>query len=82
MNGLGRKLAVLAGGIFLLVAGTAMLILPGPGILTIGAGLVLLAREFPWARRLVDAVRQRLPRSGDGDWRWWNRTPQHNRPVL
>ena len=46
------RVARIAGGSTLLVAGTAMLVLPGPGILTIAAGLSLLAKEVPWAQRL------------------------------
>jgi len=39
-----------------LLAGLAMLALPGPGWLTIAAGLAVLAREFSWARRLLDRL--------------------------
>jgi hypothetical protein len=56
--------AVRRGGVFLvgmtlLVAGAAMLVLPGPGIAVILLGLVVLAREFSWARRALDWVRSR-----------------------
>jgi hypothetical protein len=44
-------------GFVLLGGGIVMLALPGPGLLTIAAGLAMLAREFPWARRLLDQVR-------------------------
>jgi hypothetical protein len=30
-----------------------MLVLPGPGVIAIGAGLAVLAAEFTWARRLL-----------------------------
>ena len=30
-----------------------MLVLPGPGVIAIGAGLAVLAAEFAWARRLL-----------------------------
>ena len=55
----GRKLAVAAVGGVLLVAGAAALVLPGPGILMILAGLVVLATEFEWAERRVEAVRDK-----------------------
>jgi hypothetical protein len=45
------------GGFVLLVAGAAMVVLPGPGWLTIAAGLALLADEFPWARRELDRLK-------------------------
>ena len=44
----------------LLGAGIAMLALPGPGWLAIGAGLTMLASEFLWARRLLDRMNQSL----------------------
>ena len=44
-------------GLVLLIAGIAMLALPGPGWVTIAAGLAILAREFHWARRLLSWLR-------------------------
>lgn len=56
----------LAGGL-LVIAGIAMLILPGPGIVAILAGLGLLALEFDAARdlrdRLAGWVRSRAQRA-------------------
>lgn len=53
-------------GASLLIAGVAMLVLPGPGIVTILAGLTVLATEFHWARRvkrkLVVYIRRRMQR--------------------
>jgi uncharacterized protein (TIGR02611 family) len=56
--------AVRRGGVFLvgmtlLVAGAAMLVLPGPGIAVILLGLVVLSAEFHWARRALAWVRAR-----------------------
>ncbi len=47
-------------GSTLVVAGTAMLVLPGPGLLTIAAGVSILAKDVPWAQRLKDKVDARL----------------------
>jgi uncharacterized protein (TIGR02611 family) len=52
-----RVLRVLA-GFLLLGAGAAMLLLPGPGWVTIALGLALLAREFEWARRWLDRLKR------------------------
>jgi uncharacterized protein (TIGR02611 family) len=41
----------ITGGIVLL-AGVAMILLPGPAILVIPAGLAILATEFRWAHNL------------------------------
>jgi uncharacterized protein (TIGR02611 family) len=45
----------IVGGVVVL-AGVAMLVLPGPGLLTIAAGLALLALEFQAARDLRDQL--------------------------
>jgi hypothetical protein len=55
------------GGFGLLLAGTVMLFVPGPGWLTIAAGLAMLADEYPWARRALDAVKTRARRWRGGD---------------
>ncbi|MGH3240813.1 MAG: PGPGW domain-containing protein [Spirillospora sp.] len=51
-----RKAAVAVAGTALIVAGVAMLVLPGPGVVTILAGLGLLGTEFPTARRISRRV--------------------------
>ncbi|MGW6129602.1 PGPGW domain-containing protein [Cellulomonas sp. NPDC055163] len=48
---------VVVTGCTLLLAGTAMLVLPGPGLLVMFAGVAVLAAEFPWAGRLVVRIR-------------------------
>jgi uncharacterized protein (TIGR02611 family) len=56
--------AVRRGGVFLvgtamLIAGAAMLVLPGPGIAVILLGLVVLSAEFQWAKHVLAWVRER-----------------------
>lgn len=46
-------------GSVLLVVGIAALVLPGPGLLLILAGLVVLASEYEWAARRVDWMREK-----------------------
>jgi hypothetical protein len=62
-----RAGVALVGGL-LVLAGIAMLVLPGPGILAIAGGLALLALEFEVARHLRDRlagwVRARAQRAG------------------
>lgn len=48
-----RRGVVLVAGSATVLAGIAMLVLPGPGVLVIFAGLGLLATEFAWAARLL-----------------------------
>lgn len=47
-------------GSVLVAAGVVMLVTPGPGLLAIAAGLALFSREFQWARRILDAARDRV----------------------
>lgn len=43
-----------AAGVALLLAGIAMLVLPGPAFVVIPIGLALLSLEFTWAERLLE----------------------------
>jgi hypothetical protein len=47
-----KKLLVGIMGGTVVLLGVAMLVLPGPGIPVIAAGVALLATEFLWARRV------------------------------
>ena len=51
-----RRVSVLLLGMGMLVAGLAMLVLPGPGLLVLGLAVAVLALEFDSARRLADRV--------------------------
>ena len=51
------RIAKIVTGFALLGAGIAMLALPGPGWLTIIAGLAMLASDFQWARRLLSHLK-------------------------
>jgi len=55
------RIARIVGGFSLVVVGIALLVLPGPGIVTIIGGLALLAQDLPWAARLRDWVKERFP---------------------
>lgn len=52
-----QRSAVTILGVALLAVGAAMMVLPGPGILVIVAGLAVLATEYVWARSLLDRTR-------------------------
>ena len=58
-------IVVLVVGVALLAVGLVMLVVPGPGILLIVAGLAVLATEFAWAEAMLDraqAARRRRPK--------------------
>jgi hypothetical protein len=59
------RIARITGGFTLIVAGTFMLVLPGPGIVSIVAGLALLSRDMVWAGRLADKFKQRFDKVAD-----------------
>ncbi len=52
-----KRFAVTILGAGLLVLGAAMMVLPGPGILVVVAGLAVLATEYVWAQRLLKRAR-------------------------
>lgn len=55
----GKRILVMLLGGAVVIAGVAMLVLPGPGFLVIFAGLAILSSEFEWADRLRQRVRER-----------------------
>lgn len=62
-----KRLLRIVLGFTLLVIGLAMLVLPGPGSLTIGFGLVILAAEFIWARHLLNRLKEHAIKLGRSD---------------
>ncbi|EST36940.1 hypothetical protein N566_15650 [Streptomycetaceae bacterium MP113-05] len=59
-----RALLALLGGLLVLV-GIALLVLPGPGLLLVFAGMVLLARAVPSLHRHVEPVRARAMQAAE-----------------
>jgi uncharacterized protein (TIGR02611 family) len=59
------RLIILVVGCVVLLAGVAMLALPGPGILVIIAGLAILAREFTWAEKTLDRTKAQAVKAKD-----------------
>ena len=54
-----KRVAALIGGGLLLVIGVVLLVLPGPGLLLVLAGLVILANQFPSIDKYVNPVEKR-----------------------
>lgn len=59
-----RVTVSLIGSVVLLV-GVALLVLPGPGLLLVLAGLVILASEFPTLEKHIDPVRDRAMKAAE-----------------
>lgn len=55
-----RRIVVLVTGATVLLVGLLMVVMPGPAILVIPAGLAILATEFIWARRLLARFQQEV----------------------
>ena len=55
-----KKLIVITIGFTILIIGIMMIVLPGPAIIVIPAGLAILAGEFIWARNLLRMFKSRL----------------------
>ncbi len=54
-------------GTMVTIAGLFLLVLPGPGLVVVAAGLAILAQDVPFARRLLDKVRARIPSDAEGN---------------
>jgi uncharacterized protein (TIGR02611 family) len=59
------RTAVVLAGFVVVLAGLAMIPLPGPGLLVIAAGLTLLALEFAWAERLLERTIDQMDKATD-----------------
>jgi uncharacterized protein (TIGR02611 family) len=55
---LARRLATLVVGCSVVLFGVALIVLPGPAVVVIPAGLAILALEFAWAKRLLEHAKQ------------------------
>ncbi|NNE12241.1 MAG: hypothetical protein HKN41_08360 [Ilumatobacter sp.] len=64
IGGNAKRIAVFVVGVTVSSAGIAMLVLPGPGILVIFAGLAILATEFVWAEYALDEAKARAGEAG------------------
>lgn len=60
-----RRGVALVAGALLTLTGVALLVLPGPGLLLVLAGLLVLAREFPMVERYVEPVQNAAMRAAE-----------------
>lgn len=59
-----KRIAVSVVGGALVLAGLAMLVLPGPGILVVVAGFAVLGTEYAWAAHALDRTRSAVETTG------------------
>ncbi|WP_103354094.1 PGPGW domain-containing protein [Amycolatopsis sp. CA-128772] len=60
-----KRILITVAGAVLLLVGVLLLVLPGPGLLLVLAGLLVLASEFPALERYVDPVRDRAMKAAE-----------------
>ena len=60
-----KKTFVTLVGTIVLIAGIIMIPYPGPGWITVFAGLGILSTEYTWARRLLRYAKERYDAWGD-----------------
>ena len=73
MKQAARRVVLETLGWILVVAGIAGLVLPGPGLLGLFAGLVLLSQQYEWAERRLDPVKEKALRGAAESVETWPR---------
>ena len=68
-----KRIALEVVGWTLVLAGIAALVLPGPGLLAIFAGLVILSQQYEWAERRVEPVKKRALEGASDSVQTWPR---------
>ncbi len=79
----GKRIAVTVVGFALMAAGLVFLVLPGPGLLLMIAGLAVLATEYVWAQRALNLAKQKARQAKDrilGRTREGDATPEDEGP--
>ena len=61
----GRRIAISVAGFGLIAIGIVLLVIPGPGLLLIIAGLAVLAGEYVWAQRALNYARRKAAAAKD-----------------
>ena len=59
MTGAAKRIGLEVAGWALLVLGIIAIPLPGPGLLGVFAGLLLLSQQYDWAERRVEPVKMK-----------------------
>jgi hypothetical protein len=68
-----RRLVLETIGWLLVVVGIAALVLPGPGLLAIVAGLALLSQQYEWAERRLEPVKEKALKAAKDSVETWPR---------
>jgi uncharacterized protein (TIGR02611 family) len=68
-----KRILVEGAGWLLVVVGIAALVLPGPGLLALFAGVALLATQYEWAERRLEPVKKAALRTAADSVKTWPR---------
>jgi hypothetical protein len=68
-----KKYLVGALGFLVVAIGIALMPLPGPGLLIVLAGVLILATQFEWAARRVDTVKEKALQGAADSVKTWPR---------
>jgi len=69
----GKRIVLEGLGWVLIVLGVAALVLPGPGLLMLFAGLALLATQYEWAERRLEPIQKAAFRTAEDSVKTWPR---------
>ncbi len=73
MKSTAKRVVVEGAGWILVLLGIAALVLPGPGLLALFAGVALLATQYEWAERRLEPVKVRALQASADSVRTWPR---------
>jgi hypothetical protein len=60
-----KRVAVSVAGGLLVLVGVVLLVLPGPGILVVALGFLVLGTEYAWAAAALERTKQMAKKAGD-----------------
>ena len=73
MKAAAKRIGLEIVGWTLLVVGIAALVLPGPGLLMMAGGIVLLSQQYEWAERRVEPIKREAMRGAANSVETWPR---------
>jgi hypothetical protein len=73
MKAAAKRIVLEIVGWTLLVVGIAALVLPGPGLLMMAGGIVLLSQQYEWAERRVEPIKREAMRGAANSVETWPR---------
>lgn len=73
MRGALRRIALEVVGWGLVIAGIAALVLPGPGLIMLAGGLIVLSQQYEWAERRVEPIKREALKGAANSVETWPR---------